>query len=1341
MRLVQQESFRELHEDLKKGKRKLKQHRSLASFIDTDGLIRVGGRPKYSSIPYDGKHQILLPEKHHVTQILVRQLHNDYFHVGQQGLLSIVRERYWPINARVLIKRIVSKCYVCFRYNPPPTDQFMDIYDQLLCSDERDEQISNERLISRIQGRIESCMHLKDYDSVARDCYHLIMLLEDTRSMSNPDYSCSKDVTSDDVASYKIYLRLLYVLYEQHKYMEAYDILQKLPTNLNNYADTKPRVEDLTRLLEMNLENDQTKLSKIASTTTYTQFKSILAELENLSISDNNSIPNSLDIVRNQLKDPIDTDCSFYNIIRSNDIEQLDKYYVKCTENKIAPNDLEEMLSQDYEDLKLKNVPLSKDMEIFVEEKLINHRFFTNQSQFNKNATDFKSRNIAMWTALHFAAKGHSLETIRFVMEHGVDLEAKDVDGRTALHVAAEHGNREIVIFLIERNRSHVNVRNARGKTALHLAVHNGHKDIVEVLLDNDADLAIRDNGDLTPLYSAIINNHVEIAKLLFRNTEPGNMKDGVLEYGHKEIVAVLLKNGAFIDVPETIEERSPLYAAAQFGHIEITKMLLDNGANIYSRTSVGATPLHSAAHSGHSQIVEELIKRGAEIDSKTKYRLTPLHVAAEKGKNIVVGILIANKADTGIKSSTGTTPLHAAAQYGSIETMEILLTNEADVNAKDFDERTPLMLAAYNGHTEAVAFLIKHGASTDANSINCMTALHAAILGTHKDIVNLLISHGARVNVKSVDNFTPLLAAIQSGNEEIVGMLLAKGANINEKIEGITPMQFAIRHNHKRIVEILLEKGIHIRKDHEPLFGAVCLGHNDIVELLLKNKAHVDAKHPKENVTPLHLAATVGRPDTVKILLQHGASVDGLRGASCTPLYSAAEMGHSKVVEILIASGANVNVRNIDGPPLHIAAGKGHMKVVEILLNNGANADSKDNHGRTALELAASHGYLSIVKCLMQYKHFNLNDRGNDGFTVLHIASQEGKLETVKYLVNSGSDMYATNNFGSKPVHVAAREGYKDVVEFFIEQGMDINEPGNNNQTILHYSILNNNVAIAQYLIQKGANINAKDTCGLTPVHLKKLNEALAGWQKCFDKMKYTFGSTHSSVLDMQMKMEKIDKIRQMQIDPHILNNVLTNQQMILDKSDVNVKDKFGRTALHYAVSKHDVTAVSDLLKGGADVTLATDKGNTPLHTAANTGSEKITDMLLRTVSSEQLSAFINAQTTAAGTTSLHIAAKNGFEGVTRTLLKRGAIYNPKNNERKTPLDLCNDQEIRNLLQLTAEVFDKVCKGQMEIIHNLQSMDQADVEIITCARNDKGHTILQTALGYFFIEFKDLLT
>ncbi|XP_062557296.1 uncharacterized protein LOC134222169 [Armigeres subalbatus] len=84
--LVQRESYGDVLKSLKSNSVQQHLYRNLALFVDDDGLIRVGGRLKYSSIPYDGKHQVLLPQKHHITESIVRGLHQEHFHVGQNGL-------------------------------------------------------------------------------------------------------------------------------------------------------------------------------------------------------------------------------------------------------------------------------------------------------------------------------------------------------------------------------------------------------------------------------------------------------------------------------------------------------------------------------------------------------------------------------------------------------------------------------------------------------------------------------------------------------------------------------------------------------------------------------------------------------------------------------------------------------------------------------------------------------------------------------------------------------------------------------------------------------------------------------------------------------------------------------------------------------------------------------------------------------------------------------------------------------------------------------------------------------------------------------------------------------
>ncbi|XP_058448943.1 uncharacterized protein LOC131428901 [Malaya genurostris] len=125
VRLAQIDGFKEEMRDLKQQKAISKRSpiRSLAPFIDSKGIIRVGGRLRLSCQPYSKKHPYLIPSFHPLARLLAKHFHLTLIHGGGRLTLAIMREQYWPIHGRRLIRSTIRQCYRCVRADPVPLTQ------------------------------------------------------------------------------------------------------------------------------------------------------------------------------------------------------------------------------------------------------------------------------------------------------------------------------------------------------------------------------------------------------------------------------------------------------------------------------------------------------------------------------------------------------------------------------------------------------------------------------------------------------------------------------------------------------------------------------------------------------------------------------------------------------------------------------------------------------------------------------------------------------------------------------------------------------------------------------------------------------------------------------------------------------------------------------------------------------------------------------------------------------------------------------------------------------------------------------------------------------------------
>lgn len=90
-------------------------------------------------------------------------------------------------------------------------------------------------------------------------------------------------------------------------------------------------------------------------------------------------------------------------------------------------------------------------------------------------------------TSLHWSARAGAVDTSRFLLSRGADVNAMNRAHRTPLQLAAEMNRSDIVSLLAEAGAD-VNTQDKKGRTPLHRATYEGKVEAAEALLANGAD-------------------------------------------------------------------------------------------------------------------------------------------------------------------------------------------------------------------------------------------------------------------------------------------------------------------------------------------------------------------------------------------------------------------------------------------------------------------------------------------------------------------------------------------------------------------------------------------------------------------------------------------------------------------------------------------------------------------------------------------------------------------------------------------------------------------------------------------------------------------------------------
>jgi ankyrin repeat protein len=258
-----------------------------------------------------------------------------------------------------------------------------------------------------------------------------------------------------------------------------------------------------------------------------------------------------------------------------------------------------------------------------------------------------------------------------------------------------------------------------------------------------------------------------------------------------------------------------------------------------------------------------------------------------------------------------------------------------------------------------------------------------------------------------------PLAAAAAEGKIAKVTELLKANKQHRKCLQELA-LQYAAEGGHEKLVKILLKGGATIDIEIDTLRASLHVGHT------------IPAWCPP---TAVHLAAKKGHHGIVKILLEHQRRI---------PLFP-----------LLLREGRWMSA-------LHESVAENDIAMTKLMLENGvtvhypdkcADCLSKDYgrlsgscgncgrcQGRTALHVAAEHGYEEMVRLLIRHGA-TFKSQAIFGTTPLHLAAQGGHDGVVLALLQNGWKP-GKISYGTSPGLLAAQNGHKTTVDILGRHG-----------------------------------------------------------------------------------------------------------------------------------------------------------------------------------------------------------------------------------------------------------------------------------------------------------------
>lgn len=190
--------------------------------------------------------------------------------------------------------------------------------------------------------------------------------------------------------------------------------------------------------------------------------------------------------------------------------------------------------------------------------------------------------------------------------------------------------------------------KDGKGRNTLHFTSSRGDKEIFQYLLENGADIYLKDAEDNTSFFIATQHSNLPLIKYLIEDLKydiNSKRKNGVgclhiaASTGNLEIIEYFLSLGCSLE--DLSDFGTPLDWAVSYNYLEAVKLLISKGSDILGGSKTNKElppPVIMAINLQYNDIANYLIDHKYEtIWCKDKANWSILHVASEVGNTLII--------------------------------------------------------------------------------------------------------------------------------------------------------------------------------------------------------------------------------------------------------------------------------------------------------------------------------------------------------------------------------------------------------------------------------------------------------------------------------------------------------------------------------------------------------------------------------------------------------------------------------------------------------------------------------------------------------------------------------